>query len=141
MWFNPLMKWLLASPLHFFVSGNTMLITYKGRKSGKTFTTPINYLRNGDCLITTSLHQRVWWRNLRGGDSVELLIKRKALTAVPRVLEEQAAVEGALGAYFRLAPKVARYYKLTLDEEGDAPTEDLANLAKDMVVIEFQVSG
>ena len=45
MWFNPMITWLLRSPLHGLVSKSIMLITYKGRKSSKEYTTPVNYLR------------------------------------------------------------------------------------------------
>jgi hypothetical protein len=38
MWYNPIMRGLLNSPMHFFASKNMMLMTYKGRKSGKTYT-------------------------------------------------------------------------------------------------------
>lgn len=62
MWFNPMMKWLIASPLHIFVSKNMMLITYTGRKSGVTYTTPVNYLREGNTLYVTSWRERTWWR-------------------------------------------------------------------------------
>ena len=41
--FNPFMVWLLRSPLHKLASKNTLLITFTGRKSGKKYTTPVNY--------------------------------------------------------------------------------------------------
>ncbi len=42
MWYNPIMMWLLRSPLHGMLSSSTMIITYTGRKSGKMFSTPDN---------------------------------------------------------------------------------------------------
>ena len=44
MWFNPIMRWLVSSPLHFLVSQSLMLMTYQGCKSGKSYTIPMNYL-------------------------------------------------------------------------------------------------
>lgn len=45
---NPIVKGLLRSPLHGLMSKNTMLIEFKGRKSGRMFTTPVSYHIEGD---------------------------------------------------------------------------------------------
>ena len=59
MWYNSIMMWLLRSPLHGMLSGSTMIITYTGRKSGMTFSTPVNYVRDGNVLWTVSF--RAHW--------------------------------------------------------------------------------
>lgn len=43
-------------------------ITYVGRKSGKTFTTPVGYRRSGDkILIGVAMpDKKSWWRNFLG---------------------------------------------------------------------------
>ncbi|MFF0496355.1 hypothetical protein ACFYU5_08125 [Nocardia aobensis] len=43
-------------------------ISYVGRKSGKTFSTPVNYRRSGDSiLIAVAMPDRKsWWRNFTG---------------------------------------------------------------------------
>ena len=55
---NPFMKWLLKSPLHGLVSSHYMLITVKGRKSGKLYTTPVEYGHDGDALLIVEPPQR-----------------------------------------------------------------------------------
>jgi hypothetical protein len=75
---NPLMKALLRSPLHGLRSGRLALITVTGRKSGREYTFPTGYERDGDTVtITVSWpDQKVWWRNLRdGGAPVRLRLK------------------------------------------------------------------
>ena len=47
MWFNPIMTWLLNSRFHKMVSGSTLLLTIKGRKSGRNIEVPVNYIRDG----------------------------------------------------------------------------------------------
>ena len=54
MWYNPITMWVLRSPLHRMLSDSTMIITYTGRKSGQTFSTPVNYVRDGNLLWTIS---------------------------------------------------------------------------------------
>jgi deazaflavin-dependent oxidoreductase (nitroreductase family) len=141
MWFNPIMKWLIKSPLHFFVSKNMMLITYTGNKSGKTYTTPVNYLRDGNTIYATSRHDRVWWRNLRGRSPVRLVLEGKEVTAIPEVTEDEGSVTTLMVNYFRLASQLARYYKVGLDNAGVPLPEDLARIAKSMIVVTFEIEG
>ncbi|MGW6122761.1 nitroreductase/quinone reductase family protein [Nocardia sp. NPDC055165] len=52
-------------------------ITYTGRRSGRTFSTPVNYRRSGDeYLIGVAMpDKKSWWRNFLGeGASVTLRI-------------------------------------------------------------------
>jgi hypothetical protein len=69
---NKVMSTVIRSPLHGMVSKSIMLITFTGRKSGKTYTTPISYTRNDD-LVTAFTHAK-WVRNLDGGAPVTLII-------------------------------------------------------------------
>ncbi len=45
MGYNTLLGWLLRSPFHRMLSGNMMIIRCRGRKSGKVYSTPVNYFR------------------------------------------------------------------------------------------------
>ena len=65
MWFNPIMEWVLKSPLQGMLSGNTMIMQYIGRKSGKTYHLPVGYLRIYKTLVTVSFKRRTWWRGGR----------------------------------------------------------------------------
>ncbi len=139
MWFNPITTWIMRSPLHGFVSKNMMLITYTGRKSGKQYTTPVNYLeiaKNGSTfLYTTSYRERVWWRNLRGGAEVTLRLQGRDLPARAEVVEELEQVAQELGAYLRQAPNLGRYLSVSMDEGGTPDVEDLQRAAEKMVVV------
>ena len=66
-------------------SKSILLITVTGRKSGKKYTTPVNYLRRGDELTIISLHTRTWWRNLRGGREVTIISDEIVVIAVAAV--------------------------------------------------------
>lgn len=72
---NPFMKWLLRSPLHVFVSRVYLLITFTGRKSGKTYTTPVQYAQDGDTLHIITSEGYTWWKNLRGGAEVQIHLR------------------------------------------------------------------
>ncbi len=78
---NPIMKLLLASPLHFFASNRILLLSVTGRKTGKVYTTPVEYGHEGDELIVFTQKERKLWRNLKGGAKVQLNLKGKQVSA------------------------------------------------------------
>lgn len=135
MWYNPIMRSLIRSPLHFFVSKNMMLMTYTGRKSGKSYTTPMNYLQIGDALYTVSSREHVWWRNLRGGAPVTLRLRGKDIPTQAETLEDPAAAGGALTLYLRTAPQLARFMKVRIGPDGAPDPQDITKLAGEMVVV------
>ncbi|MGQ0603219.1 MAG: nitroreductase/quinone reductase family protein [Anaerolineales bacterium] len=87
MWYNPLVIWLLRSPLHGLLSGNTLLVTYAGRKSGKAYTFPISYARDGDLLLLITHRRKLWWKNILGGAPVTLRIRGHDQPAVAQVAD------------------------------------------------------
>jgi len=135
MWFNPIMKSLLRSPLHPLVSKNMMLMTYTGRKSGKSYTTPMNFLSMEDALYTTSTRKRVWWRNLRGGAEVTLQLKGQEVSAWAESIEDQGEVTRYLGSMFEVNPRLARYMDVRIDPEGTPNLEDVARLAQERIMV------
>ena len=135
MWFNPIMCWLIKSPLHFFVSKNMMLMTYQGRKSGKSYTTPMNYLEIEGALYTISYRKRVWWRNLRGGAAVTLRLRGMDVPARAEVIEDPPQVSSSLQQYLKAAPEYARYLNVQIDSAGNPKPEDLDRLTNERVVV------
>lgn len=135
MWFNPLMAAILRSPLHGMLSRNTMLITVRGRKTGRPVTTPVNYVRQGNDLLTVSFRSRTWWRNLRGGAPVELLLEGARRSATASVEESEADVSRALGELVKQVPAFARPLGIDLDAERRPRPADLARAAQQRVII------
>jgi deazaflavin-dependent oxidoreductase (nitroreductase family) len=94
---NGTMSVLLRSPLHGLVSQRVMLITICGRKSGRLYTTPVNYVRDGDTITVVSRTHRTWWRNLRGGAQVTVRARGEDLKGVAEVVvDDKEAVAKAL---------------------------------------------
>jgi deazaflavin-dependent oxidoreductase (nitroreductase family) len=141
MWFNPIMSAILKSPLHGLLSRSTMLITVRGRKSGRTYTTPVNYVRSGDELVTVSFKKRSWWRNLRGGAAVKVRLEGKDCEAHAEVAEGPAEVAAGLEALVRASPRYARYLGVGLDAAGRPEPGSLERAAADRVVIRARLAG
>jgi hypothetical protein len=98
---NPLVRWLMRSPLHWLASRRLALITYTGRRSGRAYTIPVGYQMSGPQVTITvgSPDRKVWWRSLTGsGAPVELVVRGRRLTghAVATRTGDQALVRVAL---------------------------------------------
>lgn len=139
MWFNPLMIWLIRSPFHRLLDKSFMVLTYTGRKSGKTYRVPVNYARQGDTLLTFSLRERTWWRNLRGGAPVILRLEGKDVAATSQAIEYEAEVAVALSAYLRQAPQMAKYFQVGLDSTDLPDADDIRRSATGRVVIQTRL--
>lgn len=129
------MGWMLRSPFHIFMGG-LLLITVTGRKSGRAISTPVNYARDGDTLLITSKVDRTWWKNLRSGAEVTLLVDGKTYRADAAVIEDRAAVERELLHFFHLIKRTVG--GIHLDQNGQ-PTEPekFAQVAQSRVMIEL----
>ncbi len=141
MGFNRFMLGVLNSPLHGVMSGSILALTFTGRKSGKSFTTPINYVREtqpdgSERYWAMSDRDRHWWRNLRGGAEVVLEIKRRRVLAQGQLIEEPVAVEEALAHYLELAPGMARFMKVP-KREGGLDAAALKQAAQKQVITYF----
>ena len=104
---NLIIKPLLRSPLHFFASGSIMLVTFTGRKSGKIYTTPVQYIKDGITVTFFTQKDRLWWKNLTGDRPVTLRLKGHDIQAVAsRFEEDEAAVTAGLRQmYPRMSPE------------------------------------
>lgn len=135
MWFNPIVRRLLRSPLYFLAGKNVMLMTYRGRKSGRSYAVPMNYLETDGALLTISSRERLWWRNLRGGAPVSLRLRGADRPAWAECIEDPAAVAGKLSLYLQASPQFARYLHVRMDAQNEPNPEDLARLATQRVVV------
>lgn len=121
---NPVLKRILASPLHPLLSSFFMLLGWTGRKTARDYTTPVSYVREGDRVFVTTGDR--WWRNLVGGGQVRLLIagRSRSGTATPVTdREECIAVHARL---FRERPFFRRLAGLPASPGGGAYPSDVA---------------
>jgi len=137
---NSFMKFILSSPLHGMLSRNFMLISVTGRKSGKTYTTPVNYQRQGEALLVVSMRDRTWWRNLRGGAPVTMRLQGKVVAGMGKVMEDDREIADALDGILKQTPQVARYLGIKLDPNGKPAADELNEAAKSKVIVEITLS-
>lgn len=143
MWYNTLLSWLLRSPFHGFLSGNMMIISFRGRKSGKGYSTPVNYFRapgeQGEYLVTFSKPERVWWRNLRGGAQVTLRLQGNTVRGQATASQDLDLTKKYLNIYLTRNPKAARYFGVQMTPENLPEEASLAQAAGKLVIVLTQV--
>ena len=136
---NDFMAWVLRSPFHGMLSNGMMLITITGRKTGKTYTTPVGYyMEDGTMWVITS-RERTWWKNLQGGAKVDLLLKRKPVTGIADVDLDEKSVLARMPEYLRHIPQAAKPMKIRM-EAGKPNQEDVATTAKDRLFVKIKVN-
>jgi len=69
---NPVVRRMLTSGFAGPMSPALLVLRYRGRKSGRTFTTPVGYVRDGDRVVMVTSPSYGWWPNMVGGADVEV---------------------------------------------------------------------
>jgi deazaflavin-dependent oxidoreductase (nitroreductase family) len=132
------MKFILRSPMHGMVSKTMLLITFTGRKSGKTYTTPVDYSQDGD-QVTIFTHAN-WWKNLNGGSPVTLRMRGRDLQGIAEpVAEDKGAVAAGLMEHLRKVPSDAKYYGVTFDDQKNPRAEEVEKAAQSAVMIRVRL--
>lgn len=134
---NPVMRFLLRSPAHGLLSDSLMLITFTGRKSGKQFTTPVRYIQTGDTVRCFTASENQWWRNLRSGARVTLLIKGQSSDyRAQAIFDNPDDIKKKLVSYLALFPQDAAYHDIRLNKDKSLDEQDLEKAASAAVVVE-----
>lgn len=82
---------IIRSPFHPIMSSRYAIIEFTGRKTGRTYKTPIAYVRDGDRLLMSTDSR--WYRNLSGGARVRVRLRGHLVTGTADTVTdpEQAA--------------------------------------------------
>lgn len=137
---NPPVKYLLRSPLHGLLSKNTLLLEFKGRKSGRALSTPISYHRDGQSVHCFTNRSFGWWRNLSTSQKVQLTIRGQKMHSTPYVETTDYDLMGTqLDVFLRAVPRDASHAGVKLDKEGNPDPTDIRRVIPDMVYLQFSM--
>lgn len=134
---NPLISALLKSPLHGLISKDFMLVTVTGRRSGRSYTRPVTYVREGDTVRCFTSLDTAWWKNLLGGAEVSLRVRGQELRGHAEAIHgEEKRVADALAAFLVRQPGNAAYHDIALDDEGQPDAADVEREVSRAVLVE-----
>jgi len=135
---NSAMKFVLRSPMHGMISKTILLITFTGRMSGKTYTTPVDYSQDDDQVYIFT--HADWWKNLRGGAPVSLRIRGQELQGLAEAIaEDKGAIATGLAAHLHKVPSDAKYYSVTFDDHKNPRIEEVEQAAQTVVMIRIRL--
>ena len=138
---NPIVRFLLRSRIHFFWSRRLMLINFTGRRSGRQFTTPVRYIRDGETVRCFTSAENQWWRNLRGGAGVMLRIEgRDAAYHANAVQNDPQEIKKWLRHYLGLFPQDAAYHDIRMSPDKSPVAEDLEKASRSVILVEAKPS-
>jgi len=121
---NGVVRGMLRAPVLSRFAGERLVTLYVvGRKSGRRFTLPVAYTKQGkDLLIGTPFG---WGRNLRTGEPLTIRLKGRVRQADVRVLSDEAEVVDAYETMSRDNKTFANFNKIRLDAAGNPDQDDL----------------
>lgn len=114
-WSNPLTRWMLAGPLHVVMSRRLLLVSFTGRKTGRSYTTPVSYVLDGERLLVPG--GGAWWKNL-GGAPVRVRLRGTWRSVTPEVIRESQAVSETLGRMMAANPAVSVFTGIRRGADG-----------------------
>lgn len=98
-----------------------LVIRVKGRKTGREYSTPISYIRDGASYIAlTPGGASNWFKNVRHHPDVTLNVRGKSFPARGTIIDDAAEVERVFEIYKSLSA-----FKRIFGVEATAPQEEL----------------
>ena len=135
-WVNATMRGLLATPVVRAALGKLFaVITVTGARTGRRYTTPVQYVPVDETFVVLSQVHRRWWRNLRDRPEVDLLVRGKLIHGHATIEEAGEAAHMTLARVLERDPRVAKVYGLHPDATGAVSPADIDWLLTQVVVL------
>lgn len=121
-WINRLMSRLLRSPLSCLVDRGILLLKVFGRRTGRPYTFPVQYVQDREVLwvYVGDGESKTWWRNLSEEGPVEVLLHRRLRNGQALALSHDVApeaVEEGLRRYIERFPGTARHLRIPTGDD------------------------
>ena len=105
---NPIVTWVLRSPLHRVLSRSTMLVTYQGRKSGRQITLPVNYVREGEQAVDAQRGETpAGGATSAAREPATLRLQGRDVAVQGEVVEDEEELLAGLAVFIKGMPQLA----------------------------------
>lgn len=127
---------MLKTPLHSIFSRTVLLITFTGRKSGRTFTTPVNYIREGDRVLLSV--EGKWARNFSEPADVQLRIAGESYRGTAIADPDPVRAERTFRQIMATDRNYAKHSGIAIDPAGNPTAEAMAaSIGRGRVTVEI----
>ncbi len=140
--FNPLIGALLRSPLHGLLSSGLLLLTVTGRRSGRRYSIPVGYQRDGGDLVVmvSEARRKQWWRNYYEPGELSVRVRRRERTGraelvAPGSEEFRELVERTL----QRMPWMRRVFRVDYDADAGLRSDQLDRLGEEIAIVRIRL--
>jgi deazaflavin-dependent oxidoreductase (nitroreductase family) len=127
---------IIQSPFHAIMSSRYAIIEFSGRKTGRTYKTPIAYVRDGNRLLMST--DSPWYRNLAGGAQVRMRLRGRMVKGTADTVGPDRSAD-ILRQLVNAIPSYARPAGLTRRDGHVSDSEIARAVAEGRVGIEVQL--
>jgi deazaflavin-dependent oxidoreductase (nitroreductase family) len=140
---NPLIRRLLARGSGGPLGRALLLLEFTGRTSGRTYRTPVGYVRDGNAIVVVTSPSYRWWRNVVGGAPVRVRVAGSWLDGTARVLlpDDPAYDEAVSLQVRRRGPGMLRGFGISVDEQGRIPPAERAGAPARAHIVRIDLAG
>ena len=141
---NPAVAWLLRSPLHPLLDWGLMLVTVTGRRSGRVYTIPVGYQRDGDAVIVlvSKPSRKQWWRNYREPRPIGVRLRGRAAQGHAVVVPPGSpAFRDAMERTLSRVPGLGRQFGIAYDRRVGLTAAQLDAVAHAAVVVRIELEA
>ena len=136
---NPVMRRVLASRFHARIGSDMiMVLTFRGRRSGRTYEFPIGYMQAGSEVVCYSPFG--WWTNLRDGAPVTVTLRGQRIAGSADVSTDPATIAPGMAEYLRHNPGDAFFFRVKLDRNREPVAHDVERAAHENVQIRIALA-
>ncbi len=141
--FNPIMVWLLQSPLHRLVSGSHLLVQYRGRKTGIERTFPVGYATAGDdfVILVGRAEAKTWWRNFLTLWPITVVRQGRSVGGTGVVVKGETDEGVSLArAYFDRYPRRAQALGLRVQDRSVLDSRAIRSASRGLIFVRVKPS-
>ena len=136
---NPLVRALLRSPLHGLASRGLLLLTVTGRRTGRRYSIPVGYQRDGERLnlMVSEAPSKQWWRNYHEPRPVELLLRGRARRGTARVVAPSSPDFREISSRtLRRLPQMGRVFGIDYDRAAGLRDDQVDELGRRIAIVQ-----
>ncbi len=113
---NVPMRAILGLPFPTPLSGRLMLLSYKGRNTGKAYRQPVSYVQLGNTLLTPGGGRWKW--NMQNGQRVRIRLRGRDVWARPELIRDPDEIEQLLKVMAAANPTVMAFVGVSEGPDG-----------------------
>jgi hypothetical protein len=139
---SPAVVRVLRSPLHPLLSWGLVLVTVTGRRTGRVYTIPVGYRRDGTTIVVlvSRARRKQWWRNYIEPRPIELCLRGRTVHGTASVVSPASrAFHDAIDGTLRRLPRLGSQFGIRYDPQRGLTDAQARAVAEDAAVVRIDL--